>query len=180
MPPSDPRKRTGNPVLCPLNSSSVQSLSRVQLFATLWTAARRPPYPSPTPGVYSNSCPLDGDAIQPSHPLSSPSPPTFNLSQHQGLFKWVSSICNERLGFGGAEIATGIIWALSCSVVSNSLQSQGLSPTKLLCPWNFPGNNTRVSCPFLLQGIFPTQRSNCASFISYIGRWILYQCGILS
>ena len=32
-----------------------------------------------------------GKAIQPSHPLSSPSLPTFNLSQHQGLFKWVSS-----------------------------------------------------------------------------------------
>jgi len=32
-----------------------------------------------------------GDAIQISHLLSSPSPPTFNLSQHQGLFKWVSS-----------------------------------------------------------------------------------------
>ena len=32
-----------------------------------------------------------GDAIQPSQPLSSPSPPTFNLSQHQGLFQWVSS-----------------------------------------------------------------------------------------
>ena len=31
------------------------------------------------------------DAIQPSHPLSSPSSPTFNLSQHQGLFKWISS-----------------------------------------------------------------------------------------
>ena len=31
------------------------------------------------------------DAIQPSHPLLSPSPSTFNLSQHQGLFKWVSS-----------------------------------------------------------------------------------------
>ena len=31
------------------------------------------------------------DAIQPSHPLSSPSPLTFNLSQHQGVFKWVSS-----------------------------------------------------------------------------------------
>ena len=31
-----------------------------------------------------------GDAIQPSHPLSSTSPPAFNLSQHQGLFKWVS------------------------------------------------------------------------------------------
>ena len=32
-----------------------------------------------------------GDAIQVFHPLSSPYPPTFNLSQHQGLFKWVSS-----------------------------------------------------------------------------------------
>ena len=32
-----------------------------------------------------------GDAIQPSHPLSSPSLPAFNLSQHQGLFKWISS-----------------------------------------------------------------------------------------
>ena len=32
------------------------------------------------------------DAIQPSHPLLSPSPPAFNLSQHQGLFKWVSSL----------------------------------------------------------------------------------------
>ena len=32
-----------------------------------------------------------GDAIQPSHPLSSPSPPTFNLSQHQGLSQGVSS-----------------------------------------------------------------------------------------
>ena len=32
-----------------------------------------------------------GDAIQPSHPLLSPSPPAFNFSQHQGLFQWVSS-----------------------------------------------------------------------------------------
>ena len=32
-----------------------------------------------------------GDAIQPSHPLRSPSPPAFNISQHQGLFKSVSS-----------------------------------------------------------------------------------------
>ena len=31
------------------------------------------------------------DAIPPSHPLSPPSPPAFNLSQHQGLFQWVSS-----------------------------------------------------------------------------------------
>jgi len=35
------------------------------------------------------------DAIQPSHPLSSPSPPAFNLSQHQGLFQWVNSSHQE-------------------------------------------------------------------------------------
>ena len=33
-----------------------------------------------------------GDAIQPSHPLWSPSPPALNLSQHQGLSQWVSSL----------------------------------------------------------------------------------------
>ena len=32
-----------------------------------------------------------GDAIQPSHPLLSPSPPAFNFSQHQGHFQWISS-----------------------------------------------------------------------------------------
>ena len=47
----------------------------------------RPPCPSPTPGVNQTHVHGVGDAIQPSHPLSSPSPPTFNLSQHQGLFK---------------------------------------------------------------------------------------------
>ena len=48
----------------------------------------RPPCPSPTIGVYSTSCPVS----QWCHPtISSSSSPAFNLSQHQGLFKWVSS-----------------------------------------------------------------------------------------
>ena len=51
----------------------------------------RPPWPTPTPGVYPNSCPSSSDAIQSSHPLLSPSPPAPNPSQHQGLFQWVSS-----------------------------------------------------------------------------------------
>ena len=71
--------------------SSVQSLSHVWLFATHGLQHTRLPCPSPTPGACSNSCPWVGDAIQLSHPLSSPSLPTFNLSQHQGLFQWVSS-----------------------------------------------------------------------------------------
>jgi len=40
-----------------------------------------------------------GDAIQPSHLLLSPSPPAFNLSQYQGLFKWVSSLLTYVLDF---------------------------------------------------------------------------------
>ena len=51
----------------------------------------RPPCPSPTHGVHSDSCPSSCDAIQPSHPLSSPSPPALSPSQHQGLFQRVSS-----------------------------------------------------------------------------------------
>ena len=34
------------------------------------------------------------------------------------------------------------------------------SSARLLCPWDFPGKNTRVGCHFLLQGSFLTQRSN--------------------
>ena len=73
--------------------SSVQfSHSAMSVF--LWPHGlqhARLPCPSPTSRTCSNSCPKVGDAIQPSHPLSSPSPPAFNLSQHQGLFQWVSS-----------------------------------------------------------------------------------------
>ena len=46
------------------------------------------------------------------------------------------------------------------SVVSDSLWPHGLRPARLLCPWNFPGKNTGVGCHFLLQRIFPSQRSN--------------------
>ena len=61
----------------------------IQLLNSLWPHGlqhTRLPCLSRSPGVCSNSCLLVGDAIQPSHPLSSPSPPVFNLSQHQSLF----------------------------------------------------------------------------------------------
>ena len=50
----------------------------------------RPPCPSPTPGACSNSCPLSRWCHPTISSLPSPSPPAFNLSQHQGLFQWVS------------------------------------------------------------------------------------------
>ena len=54
----------------------------------------RPRCLSPIPGACSNSCYYHQvrNAIQPSHPLSSSSPPDCNLSQNQGLFQWVSSL----------------------------------------------------------------------------------------
>ena len=75
-------------------NSSVQ-FSRSVVSDSLWPHGlqhARPPCPSPTPRACSNSCPLS----QWCHPTISssvvPFSPTFNLSQHQGLFKWVSSL----------------------------------------------------------------------------------------
>ena len=69
----------------------VRSLSRVQLFATPWTAACQASLSITHSGVCSNSHPLSQWCHQPSHPLLSPSPPAFSLSQHQVLFQWISS-----------------------------------------------------------------------------------------
>ena len=70
--------------------SSVRLLSRVRLFATPWIAARQASL-SITNEFTQTQVHRVGDAIQPSHPLSSPSPPAPNPSQHQALFQWVSS-----------------------------------------------------------------------------------------
>ena len=77
--------------ICQSHSTCYAQFSCSVMFDSLWSHGHtRLPCPSPTPGAYSNSCHVS-DAIQPSHPLSSPSPPAFNLSQHQQLFHWVSS-----------------------------------------------------------------------------------------
>ena len=83
----------------PCMAASVQFSSVAQSCLTLWPQGLQHtglPCPSPTPGLsqthihrWCHRC--IGDAILLSHPLSSPSPSTFNLFQHQGLFKWVSS-----------------------------------------------------------------------------------------
>ena len=68
---------------------SIQLLICVQLFGPHGLQHTGLPCLSPTPGAYSNSCNYISDVIQPSQLLSYPSPPAFNLSQHQGLFQWV-------------------------------------------------------------------------------------------
>ena len=77
------------------------SSETIQFSSVTWSCPTlRPHGLQPTPGLPVHNQPLEftqthvhwlSDAIQPSQPLSSPSPPAFNLSQHQGLFKWVSS-----------------------------------------------------------------------------------------
>ena len=67
--------------------SSVQLLSRVRLFATSSIAKRQASPVYQLPEFTQTHVHRVGDAIQPSHPLSSPSPPAPNPSQHQGLFK---------------------------------------------------------------------------------------------
>ena len=75
------------------NFNLVQLLICVQLFATPWTAACQASL-SITKFLELAQAHVHpvSDAIQPSHPLLSLSPPAFNLCQHQGLFKWVSSL----------------------------------------------------------------------------------------
>ena len=51
----------------------------------------------------------------------------------------------------------------------------GLKPTIHLCPWNFPGKNTRVGCHLLPQRVLSWDQT-CISCGSYIGRQILYHC----
>ena len=90
----------------------------------------RLPCLSPTPGVCSNSCPLTHDGIQPSHPLSSPSPPEFNLSQYQGLFPM-----SQFFTFGGQsnEVSASVLpmniqdWFALGLTGLISLQPKGLS-----------------------------------------------------
>ena len=93
-----------------------------------------------------------GDAIQPTHPLSSPSLPTFNLSQHQGLFQWVSSLhqrWDRERGFQrkhrGPERESWVVSGRKCTswhqISYNSLPLQPpflplFSDTSLAsCPW---------------------------------------------
>ena len=73
---------------------SVQFNSVAQSYPTLRPCGpqhARLPCPSPTPRASQTHVHGVSDAIQPSHSLSSPSLPTFNLSHHQGLLQWVSS-----------------------------------------------------------------------------------------
>jgi len=58
--------------------------------------------------------------------------------------------------------------------MSNSFATPWTVAARLLCPWDFPGKNSRMDCHFLFQGSSPHRDWTHISCISCIGRWILY------
>ena len=142
------------------NNEEVKSLSHVRHFVTPWTVAYQAPqslgfsrqeyrsglpFPSPgdipNPGMEPGSPILQADAL--------PSEPPGKLITNN----------NEQ------QLLHSTIYQASSTyaVISDSCRPHGLQPTRVLCPWNFPGKNTGVGCHFLLQGIFSTQGSNWVS-----------------
>jgi len=77
----------------PISSVQFNSVTQLCLILCHPMGCRMPSFPvhHQLPELTQTPVHQVGDAIQPSHPLLFPSPPTFNLSQNQGLFKWVSS-----------------------------------------------------------------------------------------
>ena len=71
--------------------SSVQLLSRARFYNSMDCSTPGLPVHHQLSELAQTHVHRVGDAIQPSHPLSSPSRPAFSLSQHQGVFQWVSS-----------------------------------------------------------------------------------------
>ena len=79
------------PVACHIQFNSAQSLGHVRLCDPMNRSMPGLPVHHQLPEFTQTHVHRVDDAIQLSHPLSFPSPPAPNLSQHQGLFKWVSS-----------------------------------------------------------------------------------------
>ena len=143
-------------------SCSVQSLSSVWLFETPWTATCQASHHQ-LPEFTQTHDHRVSDAIQPFYSPSPHSPPAFNLSQHQGLFQWVSSSirwpkywsfsfnispCNEHSGL----IFFRMDW-LDFSAVQGTLKSllqHHSSKTSIL--WHSAFFIVQLSHPYMTTG----------------------------
>ena len=94
--------------------------------------------------------------------------------QGKPLWLWRTSLIKGQSlrSVTGTQMLIMTMQLLSLSVMSDSLWSHGLQPTRLLWSWDSSGKNTGVGCHFLLQGILPTQGLN--SGLRHC-RWILYR-----
>ena len=110
-----------------------------------------------------------GDAIQSSHPLLSPSPPTFNLSQHQGLFKWVSS------SHQGAKVLCEIIFNILNFTKIGEVKAQrgkvictGREHQLLQSPDQTPSPTARLSPTVCIVALFSTSIDICQYLSVYL------------
>ena len=95
------------------------------------------------------------DIIQPSHPLSSPSPPVSNLSQHQGLFQWVSSSHQMARVLEFQLQHQSFQWIFRTNFLEDWLVGSPLSPRKSQQSsptLHFKSINSLVSHPYVTTG----------------------------
>ena len=127
-------------------------------------------------------------------PFSSSTEPTVSMERKAGFMGHERAASSNVQTLNHPSWKTWIRsfswWWFSHYVISDSLQSQGLYPTRLLCAWYSPGKNTGGGCHFLLQVIFP--RSPTLQVVSWISgrfffclfvlmfRQILYQLSLPS
>ena len=147
----------------------VQLLSCVWLFATPWTAACQVSL------FFTISQSLlklmTIKLMMPSNHLTLCRPllllpsifPSIRVSSNNSVLRirwpkyWIFSICGilqaRTLEWVAISFSNAWKWKgkWSCSVVSDSQQPHGLQPTRLLCPWGFPGKSTGVGCHCLLR-----------------------------
>ena len=77
-----------------------------------------------------------------------------------------------KIGLTSETNLCNVLSSSWCSVVSDSLRPHGLQPTRLFCPWNFPGKNTGVGCVSYSGG---SPRPRGGARILHC-RWTLYHC----
>ena len=114
-----------------------------------WLQHTRPPVHHQLPELAKTHVHWVGDAIQPSHPLSSPSPLAFNLSQHQDLFQWVSSlhlVASVGVSASASVLPVNIQGWLPLGLTGLiSLQSKGLSRVFSITVWKHQFFGTQPS-----------------------------------
>ena len=117
---------------------------------------------------------LVSDAIQASHPLLSPSPPAFSLSQHQGLFKWVSSSHQ----FSSVQSLSHVrLFATPCTAARQASLSitNSRSPHKSMSIESMMPSNHLILCHplLLLPSVFPNIKVFSSESVLRI-RWPKY------
>ena len=116
-----------------------------------------------------------GNAIHPSHPLSSPSPPALNLSQHQSLFKWIKQSLKSVQSSSVDQSCPTLCDPIDCSTPGFSI-TNSRSLLKLMSIESvMPSKHLFLFYPLLFpSSIFPSIRAFSNESILHIG-WPRYQ-----